>query len=239
MPKERLDKILVSQGLGSRKEVQAMIRRGAVEVEGTIVRAVDHKVDPEQETVTCNGAPLDFRRFVYFMLHKPAGVVSASRDPKEPTVVDLMPEQARRRDLFPAGRLDKDTTGLLIITDDGDYAHRMLTPKNGVCKYYHARLRQPITPEDVRVFGEGVTFADGTVCLAAGLRTLEEGEHPLVEVCIHEGKYHQVKKMSLARGNEVLQLKRVRIGNLSLDPNLAPGEYRLLSKEETEQVFLG
>ena len=238
MPKERLDKILVSQGIGSRKEVQPLIRRGNVTVDGVVVRAVDFKVDPVQAEIQYNGAPLNFQRFVYFMLHKPAGVVSASRDPKEPTVVDLMPEHVRHRDLFPAGRLDKDTWGLLIITDDGDFAHRMLAPKNEIYKHYEAVVRDPVTQEDIDAFADGVVFADGTVCRKAGLQILQPGEHPRVEVRIHEGKYHQVKKMFLARGNEVLQLKRTRIGELSLDPNLAPGECRALTKEEVKQVFL-
>ena len=235
---ERIDKILASQGTLSRKDAHALLRAGKVTVDGKVVRAADTRVAPETQEICVEGNVLRYQKWVYLMLNKPAGVVSASRDPREKTVVDLVPEELRRKGLFPAGRLDKDTEGLLIITDDGDYAHRMLSPKKEVDKYYEAVLDGPIGEKEIRAFEEGVVFADGTECLPAGLSILQEGEQPLVCVRIREGKFHQVKKMALAVGRQVLKLKRVRIGRLYLDKTLKPGECRELSEEECALVFL-
>ncbi|QAT48421.1 rRNA pseudouridine synthase [Caproiciproducens sp. NJN-50] len=237
MGKERLDKILASQNLGSRKEVGALIRAGRVSVGGTEVRRPEWKADPEADVIAVDSQVLNFKRHVYLMMNKPDGVLSASRDPRARTVVDLLPPGLRRRGLFPAGRLDKDTRGLLILTDDGGFAHRMLSPKSHVTKWYEAVLESPVSEADVLRFRRGVALADGTVCLSAGLSVLREGETPLVLAGLREGKFHQVKRMFLACGNRVLSLRRVRIGGLALDPELAEGAARELEAEEAALVF--
>lgn len=237
MSKERLDKILASQNLASRSGAGAMIRRGAVTVNGMVIKKADYKVDTQTDEVAVNGKILNIQEFVYFMMNKPAGVLSASRDNRTPTVIDLLPQELKRRGFFPAGRLDKDTEGLLIITDDGAFAHRMLAPKSHVFKLYEAVLARPVGPEDIRQFQSGVQLSDRT-CLPAKLTVLREGENPLVLVKIREGKFHQVKRMFLALGNEVLHLKRVQIGALKLDETLAPGAVREMTREEKDAVFL-
>ncbi len=237
MAMQRIDKLLASQGLGSRREVGMMLRAGRVTVDGKVVRSGEIKVDAELQTVVLDGGEIRYRKFLYLMMNKPAGVISASNDPKARTVVDLVPPALYRRGLFPAGRLDKDTTGLLILTDDGDFAHRMLSPKKGVDKLYEAIVDGPVTGEEVEAFQQGIVFADGTVCLPAGLCVLHGGENPLVQVRIREGKFHQVKKMFHSVGRTVLALRRVQIGVLKLDPNLCEGECRELTPEEKKFVF--
>ena len=180
-----------------------------------------------------------FQRHVYLMMNKPAGVVSASRDSREKTVVDLVPPALSRRDLFPAGRLDRDTTGLLILTDDGEFAHRMLSPKKHVYKLYEASVDGPVGAEEIEKFAAGVALEDGTVCLPAGLTVVKQGTAWETLVEIREGKFHQVKKMFLAVGRRVLRLKRVRIGGLELDKTLKEGECRELTKEELALIFQG
>lgn len=214
---ERLDKILSSQGVGSRKEAGILIRRGLVHVNGILATRPETKTDPERDQITIEGKPLRFQRHVYLMMNKPAGVVSASRDSREKTVVDLVPPALSRRDLFPAGRLDRDTTGLLILTDDGELAHRMLSPKKHVYKLYEASVDGPVGAEEIEKFAAGVALEDGTVCLPAGLTVVKQGTAWETLVEIREGKFHQVKKMFLAVGRRVLRLKRVRIGGLELD----------------------
>ena len=173
------------------------------------------------------------------MLNKPPGILCVSRDPKARTVVDLLPEPLRRKGLFPAGRLDKDTVGLVLLTDDGDYAHRILSPKKQIEKCYHARVDGPILPEHIEAFRNGTSLEDGTVCRPAGLRILEDGGNPLAEVLITEGRYHQVKRMFMSVNRQVLWLKRVSIGGLLLDGRLAEGESRELTETEKEAVFAG
>ena len=168
---ERLDKILSSQGVGSRKEAGILIRRGLVHVNGILATRPETKTDPERDQITIEGKPLRFQRHVYLMMNKPAGVVSASRDSREKTVVDLVPPVLSRRDLFPAGRLDRDTTGLLILTDDGELAHRMLSPKKHVYKLYEASVDGPVGAEEIEKFAAGVALEDGTVCLPCLLYT--------------------------------------------------------------------
>lgn len=237
MAMQRIDKLLTSQGFGSRKEVGALLRAGRVTVDGTAVRSGETKADAERQTVAVDGKVICYKEFIYLMMNKPAGVISASNDPKAETVVDLVPPTLRRRGIFPAGRLDKDTTGLLILTDDGDFAHRMLSPKKGVDKLYEAVLDGPVGQAEAEAFRRGIVFADGTVCLPAGLCVLREGENPLVQVRIREGKFHQVKKMFRAVGRTVLALRRVQIGALKLDPALQEGECRELTEEEKKFVF--
>lgn len=232
--KERLDKFLSSQTALSRKEAQKAIKDKRVTLNGSVTRAVDTKVDTETDSVTLDGQPLTYQRFVYYMMNKPEGVVSATRDRIEKTVIDILPPDLRRDGLFPAGRLDKDTTGLLIITDDGDYAHRMLSPKKHVVKHYIATLDREPGEEIVGRFAQGVTLGDGTVCKSGQAQLLDDCR---VAVAIREGKYHQVKRMFAALGYHVTALERVRIGALKMDKTLCPGEVRALSEEEAAKVF--
>lgn len=232
---ERLDKFLAAQGKGTRKEVGRLIRSGAVDVDGVPVRDPAAKVDPSRQTVAVGGNPILWQEHLYIMMNKPAGVLSATEDRRQKTVLDLLPEDLRRRGLFPAGRLDKDTTGLLLITDDGDLAHRMLSPKKHVYKLYQARLDAPVTPEDVRAFEEGVRWEEEVYAPArlwAG-----EGDSFVAFAQVHEGRFHQVKRMFQARGKTVLSLKRLKIGGLSLDSTLQEGECRLLAPEEVCQIL--
>lgn len=237
MGKERLDKILASQNLGSRKEVGALIRAGRVSVNETVVKRPEQKADPEADVITVDGQSLNFKKKIYLMMNKPEGVLSAARDPRARTVVDLLPPELRRRGIFPAGRLDKDTRGLLILTDDGAFAHRMLSPKKHVTKWYEAVLEAPVSEEDILRFRRGVVLEDGTLCLPAELSVLREGKSPMALVGLREGKFHQVKRMFSSCGNGVLSLRRVRIGGLTLDPELAEGAARELSEAETALVF--
>lgn len=233
---ERLDKVLSSQNVGSRKEIGMMAKKGRITVNGVVVKKADQKVDPEQDVIAVDGVEITFQRFVYYMMHKPAGVLSAARDSRAETVVDLLPPEMVRRDLFPAGRLDKDTEGLLILTDDGDFAHRMLSPKKQIYKEYHARLDHPVGEVDVELFAKGLELSDMT-CLPAKLRILEDEAEPLVSIEICEGKFHQVKRMFAARGCTVTYLKRVRIGSLWLDETLEKGQTRALTEAERKQIF--
>jgi len=236
MSKERLDKILASQNIASRSNAGTMIRHGAVTVNGDVVKKSDFKVDTQADEVVVNGQILNVKEFLYLMMNKPSGVLSAARDTRAQTVIDLLPEELNRRGLFPAGRLDKDTEGLLIITDDGVFAHRMLAPKSHVFKLYEAILAAPVSAKDIAAFEKGVELNDMT-CLPAELKVLKEGENPLVQVKIREGKFHQVKRMFLARDNEVLALKRVQIGGLKLDAALESGATRELTEDELSSIF--
>lgn len=234
---ERLDKLLCSQGTLTRSEAGRVIRGGRVTVDGVVCRQVAQKIDPTAHIVAVDGKPLGYAEFVYFMLNKPDGILCVSRDKKVPTVVDLLPEEYRRRGLFPAGRLDKDTHGLVLITDDGDFAHRMLSPRHHIPKTYLARLDKPLSEAGMQAFRDGPTLADGTACQPAHLRLLEEGESPLFEVIIYEGKYHQIKRMFAAVGCHVEWLKRVKMGGLCLDESLAEGECRPLTPDEKLSIL--
>lgn len=233
---ERLDKFLASQNVGTRKEVSKLVRSGAVTVNGIPARDSAQKVDPERDRVAVGGEEIAFSRFVYIMMNKPAGVLSATEDSRASTVLDLLPPDLRRRGLFPAGRLDKDTTGLLLITDDGDFAHRMLAPKSHVYKLYQAETEFPVRPADVEAFAAGINQGGQSFAPARLWKERREGaEFAMVE--IREGKFHQVKRMFQAVDNRVLSLKRLKIGGLWLDETLEEGEARLLSPEEKEQIF--
>ncbi|MCI9414782.1 MAG: rRNA pseudouridine synthase [Clostridiales bacterium] len=234
---QRLDKIIASQGTISRTEVKKAIRSGRVTAAGTVCKDPAWKVDPDQVEIAFDGSPLGYRSFLYVMLNKPAGVLCVSRDPKVPTVVDLLPTAFRRKGLFPAGRLDKDTVGLVIITNDGEYAHRLLSPAAHVVKRYQARLDVPVGKEAAAAFAAGITLADGTKCRPAALRVLPQEEGRLAEVEITEGKYHQVKRMFAAVGCRVVWLKRCSIGGLLLDSRLAEGACRELTEAEKAAVF--
>ncbi len=175
---QRLDKLIASQGTRSRSETVRLIRSGRVTVNGAVCRDPSAKFDADTCEITVAGEVLNYQKFVYIMLNKPAGILCVSRDPKVPTVVDLLPPEYKRKHLFPAGRLDKDTVGLVLLTDDGDLAHRLLAPKNAIVKRYQVRLDAPLTDEHCRAFAEGVTLADGTPCRPAELHILENGEQP-------------------------------------------------------------
>ncbi len=233
---QRLDKWIASQGVRSRRDTVRLIRDGKVTVNGVVRRDPSEKID-ETDAVTVDGVPMQYQTYTYLMMNKPSGILCVSRDPKARTVVDLVPQEHKRKGLFPAGRLDKDTVGLVILTDDGDFAHRLLAPRKHVEKMYHAIVDGRVTAEHIRVFAQGTTLADGTPCLPAGLRVLEDGEHPLVEVRIVEGKYHQIKRMFGTVGLGVVWLKRCTMGGLALDDELKPGECRPISPAERDLIF--
>lgn len=232
---ERLDKIIASQGKYSRSEVKKLVKAGLVRLNGNVVKSSDIKCDVSTDEITVDGVSLNYKKHIYIMLNKPKGVISATEDPTQKTVIDLVPSELKRAALFPAGRLDGDTTGFVLITDDGDFAHRILSPKNHIMKTYHATLKRPLTDEDIVKFKKGLTLGDGTKCLEAHVRMLPDRECT-AEVIICEGKYHQVKRMFASLDNRVLELRRVKMGELSLDEALAEGECRELTAEELELV---
>lgn len=227
----RLDKFLVEMKKGSRSEVKKLIKSGRVTVDGQTVREPEQKFDPERAQISLDGQTVSYASFEYFMLNKPQGVVSATEDRRFQTVVDLIGD-ARRKDLFPAGRLDIDTEGLLLITNDGQLAHQLLSPKKHVDKVYFARV-EGILPSDVKEqFAKGLTLDGEVKTLPAQLELLKEGPVSEVRLTIHEGKFHQVKRMFEAVGCRVIYLKRLSMGSLVLDETLAPGEYRRLTDDE-------
>ena len=230
---ERLDKILANTGRWSRKEVLELVRAGRVSVDGVVARTPEEKHDPGA-WFQVDGQTISGERLVYLMLHKPAGLVSATEDPREPTVLSLLPQHLQRVGLFPAGRLDKDTEGLLLLTNDAPLAHRLLSPKRHVDKLYYVQVEGRLDEGDAAAFQQGVTLEDGLVCLPAGLEILEDGEAGLVT--LREGKYHQVKRMLASRGKPVRYLKRLSMGPLTLDPALAPGAWRPLNEEERKAL---
>ncbi len=231
---ERLDKIISTQTNYSRKEIKQLARKGEIRVNSIICKASDMKIDPCSDVIAVCGEKIDYQEYVYYMMNKPKGVLSASNDKNAMTVVDILPDDLKRKNLFPAGRLDKDTTGLLIITDDGDFAHRMLSPNKNVYKHYIATLEKPISDTTKEKFENGIVLADGTVCQKAFFDKISENV-ALVKIC--EGKFHQVKKMFLACENTVVELKRVQIGELKLDENLNKGQARVLTEDEKQAIF--
>jgi len=251
----RLDQALASRGFGSRKEIHALVRAGLVLVNGVPAHSASQKIDLEGDQVSLRGEEVCLREFVYIMLNKPGGVLSATKDPKAPTVLDLIPAHLRRRGLFPVGRLDKDTTGLLLLTDDGALAHALLSPRRHVPKTYLAALRDPATESDVRAFAAGLRLppAEGHPpedCMPAqlfielppplrGTPLVSEGGFEggyTARVVLREGKYHQIKRMFAARGNQVLALHREAMGALRLDEGLEPGGCRELTTDEIEKI---
>ena len=227
----RLDRWLVTLGVGSRSEVQRMLRRGAVTVNGLPVTDPAFSCDPDACALTLHGVPVDGRLVRHVMLHKPAGLLTAARDKKQPTVMDLLPPVYAAIGCMPVGRLDKDTTGLLLLTCDGEMNHRLLAPGRHVDKTYLAEVDGPLTGAEVRSFAQGLTLSDFTAA-PAQLEILFSGESSLARVTVHEGKFHQVKRMFSAVGREVTQLHRERFGSLRLDEALAPGAWRELTEEE-------
>ena len=261
---ERLDKILASTGRWSRKEAKALIRAGRVLVDGTAVRSPEAKAEAETAEITVNGERLDYRRYTWIMLNKPAGYLSATEDGRGPVVLDLLPPELRRLGLFPVGRLDRDTEGLLLLTNHGPAAHALLSPRHHVEKEYYARVSGRLTAADAEAFAAGLVLPDGLRCLPAKLDILSVGKREdgnLTEdrenrgrmdgrengdqagaweseclVTVTEGKFHQVKRMLAARGAPVAYLERRRMGNLPLDPSLRRGEFRFLTPTEAAEL---
>lgn len=234
---ERLDKILTSQGICSRKETKSLALKQKIKINGTVTRRSDIKIDPDNDIIEIDGVPVTYRRRVYIMMNKPKGVLSASSDRNSRTVIDLLPEDFKRKDLFPAGRLDKDTTGLLIITDDGDFAHRMLSPKSHVYKLYNAVLDGELSDEQIKILENGIELLDGTRFKPARVSIPDKSSRTSVNIEICEGKYHQVKRMFEYVGLNVQELCRLKIGNLYLDKKLTYGECRYLEDFELKDVF--
>lgn len=234
--KQRLDKAIAMQGSLSRSEVKTLIRKGAVTVNGQVVKNADFGVDFDSDSVAVQGKELSLRTHIYLMLNKPKGVVSASEDKHLPTVVDLVPKELWRKGLFPAGRLDKDTTGFVLITDDGEFAHDILSPKKHISKTYHALVNGEITEEMIEGFAKGVTIGEDFTLPASLKRISSDEQGSWGEVILKEGMYHQIKRMFGAYGLKVLELKRVQMGKLPLDPNLEEGKCRELTAEELRLV---
>lgn len=232
----RLDKLLANMGYGSRKEVKALLKQKVVRVDDIIVKDASLHVDPQKQTVTVFGEKVEYVEFIYLMMNKPQGVISATEDFHDRTVIDLLEEEDRFFEPFPVGRLDKDTEGLLLITNDGQLAHNLLSPKKHVPKWYYARIDGIVIEEDIESFKQGVTLDDGYVTKPAELKILTSGAQSEIELMIHEGKFHQVKRMFEAVGKKVTYLKRLSMGSLQLDPQLALGQYRHLTEEEVAKL---
>ncbi len=229
MPLMRLDRLLSECTALSRSQLRQIIKNGSVSVDGIVITSPEHKVCSDTARVELDGKTVSYEKFCYYMLNKPAGILSATDDKKQKTVIDLFPAELKKKNLFPVGRLDKDTTGLLIITNDGDFAHRVISPRSEIVKTYHAVTETPVNDADIEAFRQGIVLADGTKCLPAGLEKLPDGS---CLVRVMEGKYHQVKRMLASRGKPVTALVRLSIGGLELDKGLLPGQFRQLSEKE-------
>lgn len=230
---ERLDKVISNLGFGSRKDVKSFVKKGLIEVDGVVVKDNGMAVDPEKSVIKVNGEEITYRKYIYLMMNKPDGVISATSDSRDETVIDLLYVDHQVFNPFPVGRLDKDTVGLLLLTNDGELNHRLISPKWHVDKVYYAKIDKEVTEKDVEAFKKGVTLDDGYKCMEAKLEIIsasEEGSE--VRITIQEGKFHQVKRMFEAVGKSVVYLKREEFGGLTLDPDLEEGEYRELSDEE-------
>lgn len=232
--KQRLDKIIGNSGFGTRKEIKNWVRKGLVTVNGITATSSDMKVDPNQDVITVMGETLEYQQYIYLMMHKPAGYITATEDKRQPTVYDLLPEFYQQFDLSPVGRLDKDTEGLLLLTNDGANVHKWLAPKSHVEKTYFARLEYPVKQTDFQAIEQGVNIG-GYVTLPAELKAGDEPNE--IFLTIHEGKFHQVKRMFEALDNQVLYLKRVSMGGVPLDETLEKGEVRELTEEELAKLL--
>lgn len=232
----RIDKFLANMGFGTRKEVKQLVKSKAVTINDETVKDSGKQLDPNADVVRVYGDIVAYKPFLYLMLNKPAGVISATEDYKDNTVIDLLDEDVKHYDLHPVGRLDKDTVGLLLLTNDGDLTHQLLSPKKKVPKKYYARIEGQVTEEDVTAFSQGVTLEDGYETKPGELTILESGLASVIELVITEGKFHQVKRMFEAVGKKVVYLKRLEMGSLTLDETLREGEYRELTDEELDQL---
>lgn len=233
----RLDKLLSNMGYGTRKEVKQLMEKGAVRVNAEQVKDAALHVDTEKDEVTILGEKVVYKEFLYLMMNKPQGVLSATEDKRDQTVIDLLDAEKEIFELFPVGRLDKDTEGFLLLTNDGKLAHNLLSPKKGVPKTYYAHIEGIVTEEDTKRFSEGVILDDGYETKPGQLRILKSADISEIELTITEGKYHQVKRMFEAVGKQVVYLKRLSMGPLSLDGSLELGSYRELTEEELKQLM--
>lgn len=251
----RLDKFLADTGYGTRSTVKQLLKKSAVTVDGVQVKKADIKIDTEKNVISVNGKIVQYEEYEYYMMNKPAGVISAATDEREKTVVDLISDK-KRRDLFPVGRLDRDTVGLLLLTNDGNLARRLLAPGKHVDKVYRVKVTGILDEEDVKAFREGIDIGDEKLTMPADLRIISVNECPLIsgdnseadngwiktyntdaEVTLREGRFHQVKRMFEKRGHEVVFLKRLSMGALKLDDSLTEGEYRRLTEEELKSLL--
>lgn len=236
---ERIDKIISNMGYGSRKQVKDFIRSGRVRIGEEVVKTGKTKVNPDEEEIYFDGERVIYREYIYLMMNKPDGVVSSTDDPLTRTVVDLLDESYRIFQPFPVGRLDKDTEGLLILSNDGKMSHDVLSPKKGVNKKYYVEVEGSLVEKHKDIFDYGIELDDGYQTMPSKLEIIETGENSKAYLTIQEGKYHQVKRMFQALSMEVLYLKRVKMGGLELDEDLEPGEYRELSEEEKNLLMEG
>ena len=234
MAVKRLDRLLSELGVATRSELRLMIKSGRVTVDGVAAVQPDMKIEEQGHTICVDGVALCTSRLRYFMMDKPEGVLSATEDKRQETVLDILPPDIRRIGLFPVGRLDKDTSGLLLLTNDGDFAHRVISPKSGIEKLYYAEVDGVPDETDVIAFEAGLILGDGTKCLPAKLVPLGENR---CHVIVMEGKYHQVKRMLASRRKPVVKLRRLAVGSLELDPALAPGEVKELGSEDIAKVL--
>lgn len=232
----RLDKYLADMSLGTRSQVKIILSKGRVQVNNIIVKDSSKKINPDTDTVSVDGTPVIYKAYEYYMLNKPAGIITATYDKKETTVVDLI-ESKSRKDLFPVGRLDRDTEGLLLITNNGDLGHRLLSPKSHIDKTYYVNTDKPISTEGAKLLEKGIDLGDFAT-MPANLKILEEDGKNSYLLTIKEGKFHQVKRMFEAIGSNVIYLKRISMGTLILDENLEPGQYRTLNEKELEELCI-
>lgn len=239
MEKQRLDKLLAASGQYSRREVKVLVRQGRVLVDGVIAKSPEDKYHGESVELKVDGQVVGYEKHTWVMLNKPAGYLSATEDGYGDTVMDLLPTQLQKQGLFPVGRLDKDTEGLLLLTNDGQMAHRLLSPRHHVDKRYFAQVDGELNEEDCQAFARGITLGDGLVCMAAKLEILAKGEKSTCFVTLQEGKFHQVKRMLAWCGKPVTYLQRVEMGGLQLDENLEIGHYRPLSQAEITTLCQG
>lgn len=234
----RLDRILAHMGFGTRAEVKKIIRQKRVAIDGKITNVINTQVIVDEQKITVDGIAVEYQEFFYFIMNKPQGVISATKDNMHKTVIDLLSLEDQKKDVFPVGRLDIDTEGLLLLTNDGQLTHKLLSPKKYVPKIYYAKVEGEVTKEDVKILAEGVTLSDGYVCMPAYLHIVNAGEISEIELTINEGKFHQVKRMMQAVGKEVVYLQRVGMGALKLPGDLELGAYKKATKEEMNLISM-
>ncbi len=236
MEKIRLDRFIANQTGTPRSEVKKLIYWSKVTLNGKSVHSCDLKINPETDTVEVKGVPVEYKKNIYIMLNKPKGVVCSTKDGESPTVISLLPKELQRKDIFPAGRLDKDTTGFVFITNDGDLSHKILSPKKHIPKYYFVELAQPYKEEYESIFMEGIELENGEKCLPAKVKRVENSVNCAV-IELHEGKYHQVKRMFAAVENHVENLSRIQMGNLPMSEKLGLGEYMEIMHNDVENLL--
>ncbi|WKV07659.1 pseudouridine synthase [Thermoanaerobacterium sp. CMT5567-10] len=237
MAKMRIDKLLSNMGFGTRREVKDFIKEGLVTVNGRTVNDPGLIIETDKDDIIFNDEKISYRKYIYIMMNKPKGVISATYDPSEKTVLELLPDDIKARKVFPAGRLDKDTEGLLLLTNDGILAHKLLSPKKHVYKKYYAEISGFIDEDDISLFSNGIVLDDGYKTMPADLEIISSGSISKVYVSIKEGKYHQIKRMFESLGSKVIYLKRLSMGYLNLDENLKEGEWRELTDDELKLLL--